>query len=129
MVRQMQAFYEGIAGYEIQTYDYDNGQRYKIMFLPFKVLSNFLKGLTDEDLTAFFKKFTTNQNTNEFSFIQEKMTFNQVWEAIPKEYKLEDSKQYYEDTFRPVPRKYYKREVLVENLKKMLEEGKLNRIS
>lgn len=129
MVKQMQAFYKGIAGYAIQTYDYDNGQRYEITFLPFKILSNFLEGLEDEDLAAFFKKSITNQNPDEFYFlIKDKMTFNQAWDAIPEEWKLEDSKQHYEDTFHPVPRKFYQREVLVENLKKMIEEGKLNRI-
>ena len=47
--------------YAIQTYDYDNGQRYEITFSPFKILSNFLEGLEDEDLAAFFKKSTANQ--------------------------------------------------------------------
>ena len=129
LVKQMQAFYKGIAGYAIQTYDYDNGQRYEITFSPFKILSNFLEGLEDEDLAAFFKKSTANQNPDEFYFlIKDKMTFNQAWDAIPKEWKLENSKQYYEDTFHPVPRRYYERELLVENLKRMIEEGKLKRI-
>lgn len=129
MVKQMQAFYKGIAGYAIQTYDYDNGQRYEITFLPFKILSNFLEGLEDEDLAAFLKKSIANQNPDEFYFlIKDKMTFNQAWDAIPEEWKLENSKQYYEETFHPVPRRYYEREILVENLKRMIEDGKLNRI-
>ena len=56
------------------------------------------------------------------------MTFAQAWKAIPKKCKLEDSEQYYRDTFLPKPKIKYPREVLVENLKRMIEEGKLNRI-
>lgn len=129
IVKQMQAFYKGIAEYTIQTYDYDNGQRYEITFSPFKILSDFLEELADEDLAVFFKKSAANRNPDEFYFLKGmEMTFAQAWKAIPKKCKLEDSEQYYRDTFLPKPKIKYPREVLVENLKRMIEEGKLNRI-
>lgn len=129
LVKQMQAFYRGIASYSIQTYDYDNGHRYEITFLPFKILSNFLKGVSDDDLAVFFKKPVVNQYQDEFHFLKkEEMTFAQAWKSIPKKYKLEDSEPYYRDTFHPEPRIKYSRKVWVENLRKMIDAGKLKLI-
>lgn len=129
MVRQFQAFFKVVADYGISSYDYDDDQRYEIKFLPFKIIADFLEDITDEELEKFFKKPIANREADEFVFLRkDEMTFCQAWKAMPKRYKLQESEQYYRDTFHPEPKRKYLRSELVANFRRMINEGKLNPI-
>ena len=129
MVKQFQAFFKVVADYGISSYDYDDDQRYEIKLLPFKIIADFLEEITDEELDKFFKKPVANREVDEFSFLRkDEMTFCQAWKAMPNRYKLQESEQYYRDTFLPEPKRKYPRAELVVNFKHMISEGKLNPI-
>lgn len=129
MARQFHEFYKGIADYGISSYDYDDDERYEIKLLPFKIISDFLDEISDEELEKFFKKTTVNVDADEFSFLREvEMTFSQAWKAMPIKYKLPDSEQFYRDTFHPEARHKYSRADLIANFRHMINEGKLNPI-
>lgn len=129
MVKQFQAFFKGVADYGISSYDYDDDQRYKIKLLPFKIIAEYLKEISDEELERFLKKPNVNVGADEFIFLREaEMTFSQAWKSMPIKYKQPDSEQFYRETFHPVARHKYPRAEIVANFRRMINEGKLNPI-
>lgn len=122
--KHVEEFYGRIAKFSIPTYDKDKENKQRTTKLvQFEVLSDYLNE------NAEWEKYILRKDApvDEFPFIgNEKMTKEEVWNAIPQNMKLDGTRDAFDEIFKLRGNNKYRRKTIIKNLRTMKNGGTLD---
>lgn len=122
--KHVKEFYGRVTKFSIPTYDKDEENKQRTTKLvQFEVLSDYLNENAEWEKYIFRK----DAPVDEFPFIgNEKMTKDEVWNAIPQNMKLDGTRDAFDEIFKLRGNNKYRRKTIINNLRTMKNDGTLD---